>query len=181
MFCILLITLLLLMVQSAKINAFRVNASDCFADHIWDVEGKKCTPCPIGYFGLSCTTKCVYPYYGLKCAFNCSCPERKCHHIYGCNQGLIDTSFKNSSITYENSTTVSYITIGNSKLKENDDLTVSKDNSINGQTVTMETESKWTRPVLYGIFGLAGLLFFITLVYIFTHQQTQRPTVVGVP
>lgn len=64
---------------------------------------------------------------------------------------------------------------------ENDDLTVSKDNSIIGQTVTMETESKWTRPVLYGIFGLAGLLFFITLVYIFTHQQTQRPTVVGVP
>lgn len=64
---------------------------------------------------------------------------------------------------------------------ENDDLTVSKDNSIIGQTVTMEIESKWTRPVLYGIFGLAGLLFFITLVYIFTHQQTQRPTVVGVP
>lgn len=56
-----------------------------------------------------------------------------------------------------------------------------KGNSINGQTVTMETESKWTRPVLYGIFGLAGLLFFITLVYIFTHQQTQRLTVVGVP
>lgn len=64
---------------------------------------------------------------------------------------------------------------------ENDDLTVSKDNSIIGQSVTMETESKWTRPVLYGIFGLAGLLFFITLVYIFTHQQTQRLTVVGVP
>lgn len=64
---------------------------------------------------------------------------------------------------------------------ENDDLTVSKDNSIIGQTVTMETESKWTRPVLYGIFGLAGLLFFITLVYIFTHEQTQRSTVVGVP
>lgn len=64
---------------------------------------------------------------------------------------------------------------------ENDDLTVSKDNSIISQTVTMETESKWTRPVLYGILGLAGLLFFITLVYIFTHEQTQRPTVVGVP
>lgn len=45
--------------------------------------------CPIGYFGFSCNTKCVYPYYGLKCALNCSCPERICHHIYGCNQRLI--------------------------------------------------------------------------------------------
>lgn len=63
---------------------------------------------------------------------------------------------------------------------ENDDLTVSKDNSTNDQTVT-ETESKWTRPVLFGIFGLAGMFFFITLIYIFSHQQTQRPLVVGTP
>lgn len=155
--------------------------SDCFVDHVWDIEEKKCTPCPTGYFGLSCITKCTYPYYGSKCALRCSCPAQKCHHIYGCNQRLIDTTIIESPKTYEKLTTLSYISIGNSKLKENDDLTVSKDNSIIGQTVTMETESKWTRPVLYGIFGLAGLLFFITLVYIFTHEQTQRPTVVGVP
>lgn len=51
---------------------------------------------------------------------------------------------------------------------------------MNGQTFTTETESKWMRPVMFGVFGLAGLLFFITLIYmyiIFKHQQIKRPAV----
>lgn len=44
---------------------------------------------------------------------------------------------------------------------------------MNGQTFTTETESKWMRPVMFGVFGLAGLLFFITVIYMynFKHQQ----------
>lgn len=62
---------------------------------------------------------------------------------------------------------------------ENDGPTVNKDTSINGQTLTTETERKWMRPVMFGIFGLAGVLFFIAMIYIFTHQQIQLPTVAG--
>lgn len=44
---------------------------------------------------------------------------------------------------------------------------------MNGQSFTTETESKWMRPVMFGVFGLAGLLFFITVInmYNFKHPQ----------
>lgn len=51
--------------------------------------------------------------------------------------------------------------------------TVKNDTNMNGQSFTTETESKWMRPVMFGVFGLAGLLFFITVIYMynFKHQQ----------
>lgn len=50
---------------------------------------------------------------------------------------------------------------------------------MNGQTFTTETESKWMRPVMFGVFGLAGLLFFITVTYMynFKYQKIKRPAV----
>lgn len=132
--------------------------------------------CPKGYFGFGCETKCGFPYYGLKCALNCSCNVEHCDHIYGCNRRIIDTNIIDSPKTL---TTLSHITIGNSKWKENYGHIINKDNSVNGQTLTTEKESKWMRPVIFGIFGVAGLLFFITLIYLFTHRQIQRPSVVG--
>lgn len=41
--------------------------------------------CPLGYFGMNCSSKCVHPYYGLKCKSKCSCYNGDCHHIHGCN------------------------------------------------------------------------------------------------
>lgn len=54
--------------------------------------------------------------------------------------------------------------------------TVINDTNMNGQTFTTETESKWMRPVMFGVFGLAGLLFFITVIYMynFKYQQIKR-------
>lgn len=176
MFCILSILLLLQTVQSANVDVVRGNRSICFVDHVWNVEERKCTPCPKGYFGFGCETKCGFPYYGLKCALNCSCNVEHCDHIYGCNRRIIDTNIIDSPKTL---TTLSHITIGNNKWKENYGHIINKDNSVNGQTLTTEKESKWMRPVIFGIFGVAGLLFFITLIYLFTHRQIQRPSVVG--
>lgn len=72
-------------------------------------------------------------------------------------------------------------TLLNTTETENTGTTVNKDNSLGGQTIfnKPETESKWIRYVMFGIFGLAGLLFFISLIYIFTHQQISRQTVAG--
>lgn len=55
-----------------KINAF------CF---VWLYM----SACPLGYFGMNCSSKCVHPYYGLKCKSKCSCYHGDCHHIHGCN------------------------------------------------------------------------------------------------
>lgn len=54
--------------------------------------------------------------------------------------------------------------------------TVENDTNMNGQSFTTETESKWMRHVMFGVFGLAGLLFFITVIYIynFKYQQIKR-------
>lgn len=56
---------------------------------------------------------------------------------------------------------------------ENDDLTVSKDNSNNGQTVITETESKWTRPVLFGnIRASRTIVFHYTGLYFYTSTNS---------
>ncbi|XP_052681417.1 multiple epidermal growth factor-like domains protein 10 [Crassostrea angulata] len=119
----------------------------CYANHKWNSEEKQCKSCPQGYFGINCTSKCVFPLYGLKCKSTCNCTHDKCHHIQGCNQ--------NPSVTDSNGSTVK------------------NDTNMNGQSFTTETESKWMRPVMFGVFGLAGLLFFITVIYMynFKHQQ----------
>lgn len=56
--------------------------------------------------------------------------------------------------------------------------TVKNDTNMNGQSFTTETESKWMH-VMFGVFGLAGLLFFITVIYMynFKYQQIKRSAV----
>lgn len=51
--------------------------------------------------------------------------------------------------------------------------TLEIDTNTTSKTFATETESKWMRPVMFGVFGLAGLLFFITVIYMynFKHQQ----------
>lgn len=122
--------------------------SKCYVNHKWDFKERKCAPCPQGYFGVNCTSECVLPYYGLKCNLKCNCSLDDCHHIHGCNQTLWD----------------------------NNNTAGDKYTNINGQTITTKTESKWMRSVMFGIFGLAGLLFFVTVIYMysFTHQQINR-------
>lgn len=63
-------------------------------------------------------------------------------------------------------------------ITDSNGTTVKKDNSINSQTLTSETES-WMRHVMFGIFGLALLLFFVTGIYMYSlkHQQIKRPAV----
>lgn len=64
-------------------------------------------------------------------------------------------------------------------ISDSNGTAVKKDNSTNEQTVTRETGSRWMRHVMFGIFGLAGLLFLITLIYMYSlkHQQIKRPAV----
>lgn len=67
-------------------------------------------------------------------------------------------------------------------ITDSNGTTVKKDNSINDQTPTSETES-CMRHVMFGIFGLAGLLLFVTVIYIYSlkHQQIKRPAVAKTP
>lgn len=67
-------------------------------------------------------------------------------------------------------------------ITDSNGTTVKKGNSINNQTPTSETES-WMRQVMFGIFGLAGLLLFVTVIYIYSlkHQQIKRPAVAKNP
>lgn len=57
--------------------------------------------------------------------------------------------------------------------------TVKNDTNMNGQSFTTETESKWMSTVMFGVFGLAGLLFFITVIcmYNFKHPHIKRTAV----
>lgn len=61
-------------------------------------------------------------------------------------------------------------------------ITDSNGTTVNDQTPTSETES-WMRHVMFGIFGLAGLLLFVTVIYIYSlkHQQIKRPAVAKTP
>lgn len=64
-------------------------------------------------------------------------------------------------------------------IAESNGTGVEKDNSNNSQNVTTETGSRWMRHVMFGIFGLALLLFFVTGIYMYSlkHQQIKRPAV----
>ncbi|XP_052681419.1 multiple epidermal growth factor-like domains protein 10 [Crassostrea angulata] len=148
MFCSLFIVLPLLVIQFVNMTG-RIEGK-CYANHMWDSEEGQCKPCPQGYFGINCTSKCLMPFYGLKCKSTCNCTDDKCHHIQGCNE--------------IQSVTDSY------------GSTVENDTNMTGKTFTTETESKWMRPVIFGVFGLAGLLFFITVIYMynFKHQHIKR-------
>nr|XP_022325258.1 scavenger receptor class F member 1-like [Crassostrea virginica] len=76
------------------------NSTLCCAD-FYEVDGK-CTPCPSGYFGPSCSHTCPYPKYGRRCLEGeCQCPESMCNPTAGCVTEKSKTVENNNHIKQE--------------------------------------------------------------------------------
>lgn len=67
-------------------------STQCCADFY--MKGKKCIPCPKGYFGLNCSYMCPYPTYGRRCLDGkCTCPKEYCNANTGCGtQRILDSN-----------------------------------------------------------------------------------------
>lgn len=46
--------------------------------------------CLPGYYKTNCSDPCRYPSYGLRCQKECNCPEKSCHHVFGCPDHRLD-------------------------------------------------------------------------------------------
>lgn len=46
--------------------------------------------CLPGYYKTNCSDPCRYPNYGLRCQKECNCPEKSCHHVFGCPDHKLD-------------------------------------------------------------------------------------------
>nr|XP_022302713.1 multiple epidermal growth factor-like domains protein 10 [Crassostrea virginica] len=57
-------------------------SGNCGYNHFYN--GNDCATCPLGTFGINCSSICSPSTYGESCSQKCNCSNSSCHHVYGC-------------------------------------------------------------------------------------------------
>ncbi|XP_065927976.1 uncharacterized protein [Magallana gigas] len=74
------------------------NAIQCKVDKYYNPNKHNCTDCLPGYYKTNCSDPCRYPNYGLRCQKECNCPEKSCHHVFGCPDHKLDGSYNDNGV-----------------------------------------------------------------------------------
>lgn len=69
----------------SSLDCTRNAKEGCQEDCHWIEINNTCIDCPLGFYGINCSSPCRYPNFGNRCQQDCShCEQEVCNASFGC-------------------------------------------------------------------------------------------------